>query len=52
MAEDVVVPVLNQGAPLFKSLFNSVLDCSQGRYLVCVVQYPFNNFIYSEMPAS
>ena len=52
MAEDIVVPVLNQGAPLFESVFNSVLDCSQGRYLVCVVQYSCNNFIYSEMPTS
>ena len=52
MAEDIVVPVLNQGAPLFESLLNSVLDCSQGRYLVFAVQYSFNNFIYSEMPTS
>lgn len=43
MAEDIVVPVLNQGAPLFESLLNSVLDCSQGRYLVFAVQYSFNN---------
>ena len=52
IAEDIVVPVLNQGAPLFESLLNSVLDCSQGRYLVFAVQYSFNNFIYSEMPTS
>ena len=52
MAADIVVPVLNQGAPLVESLLNSVLDCSQGRYLVCAVQYSCNNFIYSEMPTS
>ena len=43
MAEDIVVPVLNQGAPLFESLFISVLDCSQGRSVTCVVQHLFNS---------
>lgn len=38
MGRDVVVPVLERGAPIFGGLYNNVKDLDQGKLLICIIK--------------